>query len=978
MQLHCDLGHASKNKLALILATGQINGLTVKDLNLLVPCAGCLLGNPRRKSHPLSKEERDVKYFGSHVSADCTGEQPVRSKAGKRVLLALIDHYSNWKWGIGLASKSDSTGMIAKIIRRLKLKLKVLRTDKGGEFCGAEMERLKDLLGFKQEKAATGVSQHNGKAEKCIQDIMGPTRTNLQEACVGLSFWVESNGHATYTLNRLPCYANPDCKSPYEMRFGRRPNYKKMIAFGQAVTVMYKKAKVGSTAPDKKLGAQAMYGMMCGYNEDINGVDEYRVYVPALRRIVCSPEVTPLNHMIRTSNPAPDVSQLVNAPGDEHFAAPASTLAPVNTDDPAPPTMSAPPVVMAPVLRPRTVRTATIAPPGSVPAATITAPTATIAPPNATPAAVITEPVVQPVAQPQVQQQQQPRRSSRLRGRHVPVYNTDTTFCECMPGEEINVPSNTFAHINVVSVKDTRKAFTVVTPKTIKEAMQSLDWENGWQPATAKELMSLLVNETYTVVERKDVPKHVHIVSTRWVFKVKPSADGSISVFKARVVARGFLTKPGIDYDKTFSPVAQATTIRLLLAIAVSRGLHLRSADFVTAFLHAKRQHGDKTVYVWPPEGSTDYKRGLVWLLRKAIYGLKDSPYLFHRTLVNYLKKYGYKQSKMDPCLMYRITKEEYTLLTLVVDDLLIATLEVKHADGLINQLKQYFKVKDLGKPKYTVGMHIEYARKARKLTLNQRLYIETIAERFGQTNAKPTKSPADRGLKLTKDMGGPPCGKEYRQLVGALVYCVHTRPDVANIISELSRFLDCAQSVHYKAAIRVLRYLYTTRTKSLLFAPKLSPGSELDGFADSTYNSTEESRARDGRLCRFNMCPVGWRSRIQSIITLSSCEAEYVALNECLKEIIWLRQLLKEIGYPQSTTTVFCDNQGTIALANNKMSKQRTKHIRVRYHWNRDVIERKEVKLVYCPSADDIADMFTKNLGFFALRDHLLKTIME
>lgn len=128
--------------------------------------------------------------------------------------------------------------------------------------------------------------------------------------------------------------------------------------------------------------------------------------------------------------------------------------------------------------------------------------------------------------------------------------------------------------------------------------------------------MSLLVNETYTVIELKDVPDNVRIISTCWVFNVKPAADGSIAVFKARIVARGCLAKPGVHYgshyDKTFAPVAQAVTIRLLLAIACSRDLHIRSVDFVTAFLHAKRLKTDKPVYVWPPKGLPDYKRGLV------------------------------------------------------------------------------------------------------------------------------------------------------------------------------------------------------------------------------------------------------------------------------------------------------------------------------------------------------------------------------
>ena len=91
----------------------------------------------------------------------------------------------------------------------------------------------------------------------------------------------------------------------------------------------------------------------------------------------------------------------------------------------------------------------------------------------------------------------------------------------------------------------------------------------------------------------------------------------------------------------------------------------------------------------------------------------------------------------------------------------------------------------------------------------------------------------------------------------------------------------------------------------------------------------------------------------------------------------MWLRQLLAEIRYPQQTTTVYCDNQGTIALANNKMAKQRTKHIRVRYHWNREVLEKKWVVLKYCPSSDNVADMLTKNIGF-TLSDHLLADLLE
>ena len=151
------------------------------------------------------------------------------------------------------------------------------------------------------------------------------------------------------------------------------------------------------------------------------------------------------------------------------------------------------------------------------------------------------------------------------------------------------------------------------------------------------------------------------------------------------------------------------------------------------------------------------------------------------------------------------------------------------------------------------------YKRQDKKtLNLNQRLYIETIAERFGQLDAKHTISPADNGLKLKFDMGGPPCKREYRKLIGSLIYAVRTRPDVVNIVSELSHFLDCAQSVHYKAGIKVLRYLHTTKTKSLIFNPSGNKGYELMGYVDASYNSDEDnSRSRSGYVIFFHNCPI-------------------------------------------------------------------------------------------------------------------------
>ena len=143
----------------------------------------------------------------------------------------------------------------------------------------------------------------------------------------------------------------------------------------------------------------------------------------------------------------------------------------------------------------------------------------------------------------------------------------------------------------------------------------------------------------------------INIISAKWVFKVKPNPDGTIERFKCRLCARGFLQKEGIDYLATFSPVANAASIKLLLALAAKRGLRLRQADVSTAFLYGKLPESER-VYVACPDG-IDHEPGQVMELRRCIYGLKQASRRWFERLRDVLTQAGYKPTKSDPC-MYR------------------------------------------------------------------------------------------------------------------------------------------------------------------------------------------------------------------------------------------------------------------------------------------------------------------------------------
>ena len=339
------------------------------------------------------------------------------------------------------------------------------------------------------------------------------------------------------------------------------------------------------------------------------------------------------------------------------------------------------------------------------------------------------------------------------------------------------------------------------------------------------------------------------------------------------------------------------------------------------------------------------------------------------------------KQCKSDPCLFYKKTSDgQLILMTITVDDILIAASTPELADKFINQMSNRFKIKDLGDPEYVIGIHIDYNRSKRSLKLNQKLYIETIAEKFQQTKAKPVIQPASTDVKITKDMGSPPTNKPYRSLIGSLIYATLTRPDIAVIISQLSSVLENPQEAHWNAGIRVLRYLYTTRNKSLDYKPenKLTQNDVL-GFTDSTWNTEEKSRSRTGYICFFNGCAISWKSKAQRNVARSSCEAEYIALNEGGAEIIWLRKILTELELqdPEKSTLIWVDNEPAIALANHKMIKHRTKHIALKYDWIREQIEEGQITVKHKSTKENVADLFTKILPRPA-NEKFLSTIMD
>ena len=203
---------------------------------------------------------------------------------------------------------------------------------------------------------------------------------------------------------------------------------------------------------------------------------------------------------------------------------------------------------------------------------------------------------------------------------------------------------------------------------------------------------------------------------------------------------------------------------------------------------------------------------------------------------------------------------------------------------------------------------------------------------------------------------------KPYLEALGALQYLsIATRPDITYTVSILARFSRNPGIPHWNALKRVYAYLKSTRDFWLSFGGNKE---QIFGYSDADGMSHEDRHAISGYVFMLNGGAVSWSSKRQDTISLSTTEAEYIALTHAAKEAIWFKNFLSEIFGPiNHPISVLSDNQSAIALAKDDRFHARTKHIDIRYHFIRYVIEEGKIRLTYCPTEDMTADIFTKAL---------------
>jgi hypothetical protein len=493
---------------------------------------------------------------------------------------------------------------------------------------------------------------------------------------------------------------------------------------------------------------------------------------------------------------------------------------------------------------------------------------------------------------------------------------------------------------------------------SLREAKQSPEWPE-WEEAIHAELDQLKRMGTWKLVKR---PEDVVPISNKFVFTKKRDKDGRLLKYKARLVAKGYAQRPGFDYVETHSPVVRMETIRAILAIAPTKKLYIQQLDIKGAYLNGILK---ERVYMKQPEGYDD-GTGRVCELIKTLYGLKQAGREWNRELDSKMRKRGYTRLRSDPCVYIWREDDDFVTITVWVDDMLIFATTIQLKLKAKADIESEWEVTDLGTPTKIVG--IELSISSDSISISSSKYIDNILlkEKMNRSNAVST--PLDPNIPIEPNPEGNigDRSNSFARLLGELQYVANaTRPDITYAVNRLASYTANPSLQHTTALKRILRYLSGTRDYRITYKALPARPDFFHGYADAAYANSDDNKSTTGYVFLAGGGAITWCSKKQITTALSSTEAEYVALSEAGREACWLKNLYTELGVLKEDvpTTIYGDNEGSIAMAKNPQFHKRSKHIATRWHWIRELVREGTIAVESLRDPDQTADVLTKAL---------------
>jgi histone deacetylase 1/2 len=691
---HRKLGHPSNNVLDKVL---KICNVKTSPSDKFKFCEACQLG----KSHllPFKSSSSHAQEVLELIHTDVWGPSPINSISGFKYYVHFIDDSSRFTWIYPLKQKSDTIHAFMQfknmVEKQFNKRIKIIQCDGGGEFKPVQKVALETGIQFRMSCPYT--SQQNGRAERKHRHVAELGLTLLAQAKMPLHYWWEAFSTAVYLINRLPSSVTQN-ESPYFLIHKKEPDYNVLKPFGCACYPCLKPYN------KHKLQFHTTRCVFLGYSSAHKGYkcinSHGRVFIS--RHVVFNEDHFPFHDgFLDTRNPLKTLTESTTALFPLFPAGNAvinTTNEPIGHEENS-----------ASETNPSTDQlTSSDSFNGDGD--------------DSQPMAI----------------EDSTQRLDNITRDNSDDHNGDSTETSQkstqiepetgVTSEENNTNTHWMRTRSKAGVYKPKQPYIGMIqghtddkePESASEALARPEWKK----AMDLEFQALMSNQTWTLVPYQG---QSNIIDSKWVFKTKFKADGSIERRKARLVARGFQQTAGVDFEETFSPVVRASTVRIILTIAVHLNWDIRQLDINNAFLNG---HLKETVYMSQPEGYADpTKPDHLCKLSKALYGLKQAPRAWFDSLKNALLNWGFHNTKSDSSLFILKGTEHTTFLLIYVDDIIVTGSNSKFLDAFIKQLNVVFSLKDLGQLHYFLG--IEVQRDAGGLYLKQSRYINDLLKKF-------------------------------------------------------------------------------------------------------------------------------------------------------------------------------------------------------------------------------------------------------
>jgi hypothetical protein len=577
---------------------------------------------------------------------------------------------------------------------------------------------------------------------------------------------------------------------------------------------------------------------------------------------------------------------------------------------------------------------------------------------------------------------------------HIQAVAEATKDLELITDEDYNSLQNTRMYTSATSPSVSLSVVSnnISFSKLIKQ-------EQGLK-AAQEELQQVCEEQVWEPVNIADIPHEERTIYPSHVFgKIKTSLEGD-QKYKARIVFDGSKQPSPEHHHINASPTVDITSVMTLISIAAATDANIFAMDVKGAFLKVTRKPDDTPIYmriapevaeiltnIRPEYTAYVNKNGCIYVrIKKAIYGMVESPKLFYDDIAINLRRNGYIQLHADKCVFKKEDKNGTTFLAIWVDDILGVTVTggTKHKDSLMEALSQRYgkaTIQTAEKPGESIkylNMKIQKQMKG-SIRVDQTEYIEKLLNEYNITGK--STYPADGNLfeERTENVEISDTEKAtFQSRVMALVYiALRTRPDILCATIYLSTRVSKATEDDSIKLLKVLQYLNHTKQLGRTFNPQ--ENLQVTAMIDASYAIFNDAKGLSGIIVSIGTHGgmVYITARKQKLVAKSSTEAELIALNDGSSRVLWLKDLMNELGYKQNNATVFQDNKSTMYLAESGEGKLgKTKHIQVRYFYIKQLIENNDIHLVHKSTNDMAADILTKPLmgeKFIKFRNELL-----